>query len=159
MRGPEKTRVRPLRREDLPEVRQIDAESLERPWSEGVWREELRSPFGTYLVAEGPEGVAGYIGIKHTAGELHIVTIAVRAEYRRRGIARTLIEAAISEYASASRVYLEVRPSNVAARALYESFGFRETGRRPRYYGNEDALLMTLDLHPEDGLRPEDDLP
>ena len=43
-------------------------------------------------------------------------------------------------------VYLEVRPSNLAARALYGSLGFTETGVRPRYYGDEDALLMTLDL-------------
>jgi [ribosomal protein S18]-alanine N-acetyltransferase len=48
--------------------------------------------------------------------------------------------------AGAKRVYLEVRPSNLAARALYGSLGFAETGVRPRYYGDEDALLMTLDL-------------
>jgi len=76
------------------------------------------------------------------------MTIAVRPERRRRGFARTLVEVALAAPASAGarRVYLEVRPSNAGARALYGSLGFVETGLRPAYYGDEDALLMTLDL-------------
>jgi ribosomal-protein-alanine N-acetyltransferase len=57
-----------------------------------------------------------------------------------------MIRGAISAYPDARLVHLEVRPSNATARTLYRSLGFRETGRRPRYYGDEDALLMTLDL-------------
>jgi ribosomal-protein-alanine N-acetyltransferase len=97
-------------------------------------------------VLEERDEVVGQIGIRHVLGELHITTIAVKPEYRRRGYARALIGAALGSYPNASHVHLEVRPTNVEAIALYESLGFRKTGRRPRYYGDEDALLMTLNL-------------
>ena len=131
---------------DLPSVMKIDALSLPRPWSAAIWRGELGSPYGLYLVLEERGEVVGQIGIRHVLGELHITTIAVKPEYRRRGYARALIGAALDSYPNASHVHLEVRPTNVEAIALYESLGFRKTGRRPRYYGDEDALLMTLNL-------------
>jgi ribosomal-protein-alanine N-acetyltransferase len=131
---------------DLPSAMEIDALSLPRPWSAAIWRGELSSPSGLYLVIEGRGEVFGQIGVRHVLGELHITTIAVRPEYRRRGHARALIGAALAAYPDASHVHLEVRPTNVEAITLYESLGFRETGRRPRYYGDEDAVLMTLNL-------------
>ena len=136
---------------DLPSAMEIDALSLPRPWSAAIWRGELSSPYGLYLVIEDRGEVFGQIGVRHVLGELHITTIAVRPEYRRRGHARALIGAALGAFPDASHVHLEVRPTNVEAIALYESLGFRETGRRPRYYGDEDAVLMTLnlvELHP-----------
>jgi len=131
---------------DLPSAMEIDALSLPRPWSAAIWRGELSSPYGLYLVIEDRGEVFGQIGVRHVLGELHITTIAVKPEYRRRGHARALIGAALAAYPNASQVHLEVRPTNVAAIAFYESLGFRETGRRPRYYGDEDAVLMTLNL-------------
>jgi ribosomal-protein-alanine N-acetyltransferase len=131
---------------DLPSAMEIDALSLPRPWSAAIWRGELSSPYGLYLVIEERGEVFGQIGVRHVLGELHITTIAVRPEYRRRGHARALIGAALAAFPDASHVHLEVRPTNVEAIALYESLGFRETGRRPRYYGDEDAVLMTLNL-------------
>jgi ribosomal-protein-alanine N-acetyltransferase len=131
---------------DLPSVMEIDALSLPRPWSATIWRGELGSPYGLYLVLEESGKVFGQIGVRHVHGELHVTTIAVKPEYRRRGHARALIAAALAAYPNASHVHLEVRPTNVEAIALYKSLGFRETGRRPRYYGDEDALLMTLNL-------------
>ena len=131
---------------DLPFAMEIDALSLPRPWSAAIWRGELSSPYGLYLVIEDRGEVFGQIGVRHVLGELHITTIAVRPEYRRRGHARALIGAALAAYPDASHVHLEVRPTNVEAITLYESLGFRETGRRPRYYGDEDAVLMTLNL-------------
>jgi ribosomal-protein-alanine N-acetyltransferase len=125
---------------------EIDALTLPRPWSAAIWRGELSSPYGLYLVIEDRGEVFGQIGVRHVLGELHITTIAVKPEYRRRGHARALIGAALAAYPNASHVHLEVRPTNVAAIAFYESLGFRETGRRPRYYGDEDAVLMTLNL-------------
>jgi [ribosomal protein S18]-alanine N-acetyltransferase len=136
---------------DLPSAMEIDALSLPRPWSAAIWRGELSSPYGLYLVIEDRGEVFGQIGVRHVLGELHITTIVVRPEYRRRGHARALIGAALGAFPDASHVHLEVRPTNVEAIALYESLGFRETGRRPRYYGDEDAVLMTLnlvELHP-----------
>ena len=138
--------LRPMRAEDLPEVWEIDSQSLVRPWTKDIWRQELRSPFSRYMVAESEGAVAGYIGLKHTADELHVVNIAVRPESRRGGLARRLLRAALAEHPDALKVHLEVRPSNAPARALYESMGFSVVGRRPGYYGDEDALLMSLTL-------------
>ncbi len=140
--------MRPMRLTDLPAVMEVDRHSLSRPWSESIWREELASPFGLYVVLEEGGVVSGHIGVKHVADEAHIMTLAVRPERRRRGFARALVEAALVDPAllNARRLYLEVRPSNLPARALYDSLGFVSSGVRPRYYGNEDALLMTLDL-------------
>jgi ribosomal-protein-alanine N-acetyltransferase len=131
---------------DLPSVMEIDTLCLARPWSAAIWRGELTSPYGLYLVIEDRDKVSGHIGVRHVLGELHITTIAVRPEYRRRGHARALVGAALAAYPKANYVHLEVRPTNGAAISLYESLGFRITGRRPRYYGDEDALLMTLNL-------------
>jgi ribosomal-protein-alanine N-acetyltransferase len=97
-------------------------------------------------VIEDDGEVSGHIGVRHVLGELHITTIAVRPEYRRRGHAKALIGAALAAYPRATHVHLEVRPTNGGAISLYESLGFEATGRRPRYYGDEDALLMTLNL-------------
>lgn len=138
--------LRKMEAADLPSVMHIDALSLPRPWSEAIWRGELESPYGLYLVVEDGGEVSGQIGVRHVLGELHITTIAVSPEHRRRGHARALIWAALAAYPRARYVHLEVRPDNAAALALYESLGFRATGRRPRYYGDDDALLMTLNL-------------
>ena len=138
--------VRRMELSDLPEVMKIDAASLPRPWSASVWREELESPFGLYLILEEAGRITAQIGVKRIVDELHIMTLAVRPECRRKGCARALVEAAISAHPEAARIYLEVRPRNTAARKLYEVLGFGTTGVRPRYYGDEDGLLMTLDL-------------
>lgn len=137
-----------MRVSDIPAVMEIDRQSLPKPWSKFVWREELSSPFGLYLVLEEDGAVSGHIGVKLLSNEAHIMTLAVHPTRRRRGIARTLVEAALAApgCAGVRLVHLEVRPSNPAARALYRSLGFVETGVRPGYYGDEDALLMTLDL-------------
>ena len=137
-----------MRLSDLPTVMETDRRSFPTPWSEEIWRQEITGPFGLYLVLEEGDNLSGHIGLKLISGEAHVVTLAVRPERRRRGFARALIEAALGDPVSAGARYLhlEVRPSNVAARVLYRSLGFDETGVRPRYYGDEDALLMTLDL-------------
>ena len=140
------THLRPMEPPDLPAAMELDALCLPKPWSEAVWREELGSPFGLYLVLEEGGEIFGQIGVRHILDELHITTLAIRPERRRQGYARTLIEAALAAFPEARRVHLEVRPSNAAARALYEALSFERTGLRRRYYGDEDALLMTLDL-------------
>lgn len=138
--------LRRMRADDLPAAVELDAASLSRSWREKVWRRELQSSLSTYLVVEERGEIAAQVGVKNISGELHIMTLAVRTERRRRGYARRLVEAALAAHPDASLAFLEVRPSNVAARSLYESLGFTVTSRRPRYYGDEDALLMALDL-------------
>ena len=138
--------LRPMETSDLPSAMELDSMCIPRPWSEAVWREELGSRFGLYLVLESGGEIYGQIGVRHVSGELHITTLAVRPERRRQGHARILIGAALVAFPYARRVHLEVRPSNAAARTLYEALGFATTGLRRRYYGDEDALLMALDL-------------
>ena len=140
--------LRPMDVSDLESAIVLDALCLPRPWSETVWREELESPFGLYLVLEEAGVPLAQIGVRYVAEELHVTTLAVRPERRRRGYASALLEAALGAYPEARRVHLEVRPSNAPAISLYERLGFSVTGRRRRYYGDEDALLMTLDLDP-----------
>lgn len=149
MKEPQREGAPVLRRMEIPDLHEVmktDADSLPRPWGEAGWCEELGSPFGLQLVLEERGAVVGHIGVKLIADELHITTLAVRPEHRRRGYARVLVEGAFAEAPEARHAYLEVRPSNAAARTLYGSLGFVEVGRRRCYYGDEDAVLMTRRL-------------
>ncbi|TEU22183.1 MAG: ribosomal-protein-alanine N-acetyltransferase [Anaerolineales bacterium] len=91
--------------------------------------------------------ILGYGGFWLMAGEAHISTIAVRAEWRRRGIGELLLVAMLERAVElgGDLAALEVRVSNVAAQSLYGKYGFAKVGRRPRYYSDrgEDALIMT----------------
>jgi ribosomal-protein-alanine N-acetyltransferase len=94
--------------------------------------------------------IAGYIVARESAGELHINNVAVRDQYRRRGIGSALL-GRIMETARRLKVqvaFLEVRSGNDAAKALYEKTGFRAIARRPGYYSDprEDAVVMSLTL-------------
>ena len=85
------------------------------------------------------------------AERAEMIDLRVLASQRRRGLGRQLLWASVTALGDVSAIELEVRSSNVAARALYDSLGFSETGLRPRYYatpdGREDAILMTLTLN------------
>ena len=152
MRGPKEREpgtgplLRPMEPSDLHSAMEIDVLCIPRPWSEAVWCQELESRFSLYLALEEKGEVFGQIGVRHVSGELHITTLAVRPEHRRQGYARTLVEGAIARSPDARFAYLEVRPSNAAARALYGSLRFAEVGLRRRYYGDEDAVLMARNL-------------
>lgn len=94
--------------------------------------------------------LAGYIVARMGADELHINNVAVREDYRRRGIGRRLLDCILEEgkRAGATAAFLELRAGNSAALALYEECGFRITSRRKQYYSDpvEDALVMIIDL-------------
>lgn len=118
----------------------------------GRWLTELRRLFGGEEEAEPrtyKEPLIGFVGAWLMVDEAHIVTIAVREGYRRRGIGELLLIAAIELALLNKRaaVSLECRLSNDAAIALYEKYGFRRLGIRPRYYSDtgEDAVIMTTD--------------
>jgi ribosomal-protein-alanine N-acetyltransferase len=94
--------------------------------------------------------IAGYIVARESAGELHINNVAVRDQYRRRGIGSALL-ARVVEVARRLKVkvaFLEVRSGNRAAQALYEKTGFKAIARRSDYYSEprEDAVVMSLTL-------------
>ncbi|WP_111467207.1 ribosomal protein S18-alanine N-acetyltransferase [Microbacterium suaedae] len=121
-------------------------------WSDETMRAELASPHGRYIVLERGGAVAGYAGLRHLAGgkDADVQTIAVSADARGRGQGRSLLRALLETAAErrAREVFLEVRADNPVATALYESEGFTELGRRPRYYQPDDvdAVVMRLDL-------------
>jgi len=106
----------------------------------------LRSADGT---ARRPARIVGYAGMWLMVDEAHITTIAIREEWRSRGLGELLLISLIDEASDmgAHRVTLEVRVSNEVAQNLYSKYGFRREGVRPRYYSdnNEDAFIMTTD--------------
>ena len=116
------------------------------PWSENSVASELKNKLALWLVAEEEGQVAGYIGSQTCGDETDMMNVAVHPDFRRRGIAQTLVNALVEELkAIESRcLTLEVRASNAPAIALYEKLGFSEIGRRKNYYRNprEDALIL-----------------
>ena len=98
---------------------------------------------------ERPELVLGFAGVWLLPDEAHLVTIAVRESHRRQGIGEMLLISAIelAQELDQPMVTLECRVSNQAALALYEKYGLRQVGLRPRYYSDnqEDALILTVD--------------
>lgn len=138
--------VRPVRPGDLPELLRIERDSFAVPWSERAFRMIMRNDPGAILVAERLGRVAGYAALWVSADEAELADLAVAPEQRRRGVGRTLLRASLRRAGEqgARKVFLQVRQSNEAARNLYEAAGFREVGRRPRYYRGpvEDALVL-----------------
>ena len=116
------------------------------PWSEQSVRSELTNPLSLWLTALDGDTVAGYVGSQTVLDEADIMNVAVAPEYRRRGIARQLLDR-LRDLLAAQGVRsltLEVRASNEPAIALYESLGYVQVGRRPNYYfkPREDALIL-----------------
>lgn len=143
----EQITITPMTVETVPAVSKLENTCFSTPWSERSIREELTNPWAFWLTAMEGENLLGYIGIQFGLDGGDIMTIATNPEYRGRGIGKRLVEAAVELLKGKSLGYLtlEVRPSNLPAIALYESLGFREVGRRKKYYRDpvEDALLMT----------------
>ena len=132
--------------EHVSQVAELEKQCFSDPWSEKSVASELENPLSLWLVALEGDTVAGYVGSPTVMGETDMMNVAVSPAYRRRGIARELIQALLRELArqGSHRLTLEVRASNAPARALYESLGFAQVGRRPNYYRNpkEDALIL-----------------
>ena len=136
--------------EDLPFVQLIEGASFTTPWPPHAYRQELESNrLAHYLVALIGERVVGYGGIWLMVDEAHITTFAVHPSFRRRRIGERMLIALLDLAVDrgAREATLEVRLSNLAARRLYEKYGFRPVGIRPRYYSDnqEDALIMTTE--------------
>jgi ribosomal-protein-alanine N-acetyltransferase len=143
---------------DLLEIVEIEEQSGLSRWGWAAYYAELQSDNRELmLVARASRSstvestpIAGYIVARETAGELHINNVAVRVEYRRRGIGAALLDRVIQEarLRKANTAFLEVRSANHAAQALYEKCGFRAIAQRANYYSDprEDAVVMSLVL-------------
>jgi len=136
--------------DDLGAVHAVEHASFSQPWPDEAYRNELvANRLASYLVARAGEEVVGFGGIWLMVDEAHVTTFAVAPAWRRRRVGESLLLAlldlAIARHAREAT--LEVRLSNMPARRLYEKFGFRPVGLRPRYYSDnhEDALIMTTD--------------
>ena len=138
---------------DVTAIGAIETASFPSPWSRWAFLAELGQRHSHTLIA-GPSSphpwqTWGYLVFWVVLDEMHILNLAVHPGHRRRSIARRLLAEALAQARTlgAELAWLEVRPSNLPALALYESFGFRPVGRRPRYYEDthEDALLLTLE--------------
>ncbi len=142
--------IGPMTVADLDAVQRIERESFATPWPEHAYRSEIEmNRLASYLVGHIGDEVVAYGGIWLMVDEAHITTVAVAPAWRRRGIGAAFVLALLdlARARGARDGTLEVRLSNIAARRLYERFGFRPVGIRPRYYSDnaEDALIMTTD--------------
>ena len=146
--------LRPMRESDLAEVHALEIRAYEFPWTLGIFRDCLRADYPAWVLQVDGR-LAGYCLMSIAAGEAHVLNVCTAPELQGRGLGRQLVHALlrIARARRVDRVFLEVRPSNVAAIRLYDAEGFNEIGRRPRYYparnGREDALVMALELFPE----------
>ena len=154
-------RIRGFRSDDLGRVMDINVECLPENYSKFFYRDLYRRFPETFIVAEADGEIQGYImcrierGLSKFKGLrparlCHVVSIAVREPYRRRGIATAVLHAAMRngrKSHDASECFLEVRISNKPALDLYEALGFSNVKRNYRYYmDGEDALVMAIPI-------------
>ena len=137
-----------LTADHIPQMVELEKICFSLPWTADMIRSELNNPSCLYLAAVDGDTLVGYIGVQTVLDEGYINNVAVRPEYRRRGIAAALISLLIDEARAIGLAFmtLEVRESNAPAIALYEKLGFTTVGRRKNYYEKprEDAILMTI---------------
>jgi len=151
-------RIEPMTVDDLAAVHRIEHASFSKPWPDEAYRSELQANrLASYLVARAGGDLIAFGGIWLMVDEAHVTTFAVDPAWRRRRIGETLLLALmdLAIARQAREATLEVRLSNLPARRLYEKYGFRPVGIRPRYYSDngEDALIMTTEPLNEPAMR------
>lgn len=136
---------------DLAEVMAIESAIYSHPWTHGNFADSLRAGYQCRTWRSGPE-LLGYFVLLVAAGEGHLLNLSIAAARQRQGQGSALLGEAmrLARGRGALHLFLEVRPSNGGAKALYERFGFRQVAVRRAYYpahgGREDALVLTLEL-------------
>jgi ribosomal-protein-alanine N-acetyltransferase len=147
----EAPRFEPMGEEDLGAVLEIENAIYEHPWTHANFGDSLRAGYQCWTYRIGSR-LLGYFVLIVAAGEAHLLNLSIAANSQRRGYGGVLLAECvrISRELGARNVYLEVRPSNRAAQALYVRFGFRHIALRRGYYPagaqREDALVYALPL-------------
>ncbi|HEV2432244.1 MAG TPA: ribosomal protein S18-alanine N-acetyltransferase [Burkholderiales bacterium] len=144
-------RLAPMAERDLDEVMAVENAIYTHPWTRGNFADSLRAGYECRVLRLGPE-LLGYFVLMVAAAEGHLLNLSIAAAHQRAGHgAWLLVQAAeLARKLGARSLFLEVRPSNRGAQALYTRFGFRTVAVRRGYYpahtGREDALVLTLPL-------------
>jgi len=139
--------LRPMRVADLREIVAIESAVYDFPWTVGIFRDCLRVGYCS-VVLEGNAALRGYAVMSVAAAEAHLLNICIHPDWQRCGLGRELLSWLMAEalMSGAQRMFLEVRPSNGAALALYLGEGFRRIGTRRDYYraaaGRENAVVL-----------------
>ena len=142
---------RAMRREDLEAISRIELSAYPFPWTFGIFRDCLAAGYECWVLERSAE-IIGYGVLSVAGGEAHILNLCVAPAEQGRGHGRRILSRMLdlARWHRAERVFLEVRPSNTTAIALYDSAGFNEIGKRPNYYpgsrGREDAIVMAMEL-------------
>lgn len=136
---------------DLEAVLQIENAVYTHPWTRGNFADSLEAGYSCWIMECGG-AMTGYAVMMMAAGEAHVLNLSVAAAWQRRGLGSALLQflIGVAQEHGALTVYLEVRASNAAGRALYARHGFHEIGSRRDYYpahaGREDAVVMERKL-------------
>lgn len=138
--------IRPMRKEDIFQVSQIEKLSFPTPWSCGIFSSELdKKTLTFYYVMEYQDEVIAYTGYWKLANEAHLVNLAVYPAFRRKGLGSKLLKYVLekAQNQALDTITLEVRRFNLAAQKFYERFDFKKVAIRPGYYveTGEDALV------------------
>ncbi len=141
--------LRPMRREDVSQVMEIEVECFPTPWHASAYYTELANRSACYVVASNNSQIVGYAGMWIIMDEAHITTLGVAPERRRLKIGEQLLVALLDEALrrGARRATLEVRQRNTAAQSLYRKYGFAAAAIRRAYYtdNRENAVVMWID--------------
>ncbi|MBI4195757.1 MAG: ribosomal protein S18-alanine N-acetyltransferase [Betaproteobacteria bacterium] len=144
-------RCRRMTASDLDTVMAIERRVYPHPWTRGNFADSLAAGYHCWIM-ECQGRIVGYTVITIAAGEAHLLNLSIDAAWQRRGLGAMLLRFVVKlarDYAAAT-IFLEVRPSNAAGRALYAREGFEDIGLRRGYYpaidGREDAIVLELAL-------------
>lgn len=141
--------LRPMQMDDLDAIMSIEPTIYTHPWTRGNFSDSLNSGYSAWVL-EANQKIIGYALLMMVLDEAHLLNLSVAKSHQKQGLGRYLLEhmVQIAQHHKAANLFLEVRPSNISAIALYENMGFCEMAVRRNYYpahnGREDAVLMGL---------------
>ena len=144
-------RYRQMTAGDLDTVLAIENEIYPHPWTRGNFSDSLKAGYHCWIMEVDRETV-GYSVVMIAAGEAHLLNLSIAAAWQRRGLGHEMLNflLKLARDFFTRKMYLEVRPSNVAGHRLYAGAGFSEISTRRGYYpahdGREDAVVMELEL-------------